>query len=224
MTPGKCKTGGIQITTCQNCPVLCIFYLKQHRFHADRSTFPLCWPPTTLPQLYYTVDIFIQLYPGFDQIVWQYGTLQMSLFIFSISLSPSSLFVHSPYPWFLIPHMDRRIFPLHALPSLSFLILPPSGCSDAVSRPQIYAFGVSHCLAFPLAFSSHVPLFSKFSTNPLFLRQHLYSTNRWESYICSFSLPDIHNYRVQRTCALTLLYNTTIFNYTLEMKDLLIKL
>lgn len=41
-----------------------------------------------------------------------------------------------------------------------FLVHPPNGCSGSVIRPQISVGAVSHCLAFPLVLSSHVPLFS----------------------------------------------------------------
>lgn len=66
-----------------------------------------------------------------------------------ISLLPNS----SSFLTWMQRACPHRNFTLPALPSLRFLILPPNGCSDAVSRPQIYAFGVSHCLAFPS--SSH---------------------------------------------------------------------
>ena len=118
------------------------------------------------------------------------NTLRLSPRIFLIctfSLSPISYTL--TWMWWAWPH---HISTLPAFSSHHFLILPLNGCSDAVSRPQIYVSAVSHCLAFPLVLSSHVPLLSKFSTNPLFLRQHLYSPNRWEGYIYSVSLSDIH--------------------------------
>lgn len=67
------------------------------------------------------------------------------LYIFLLPDSPSLTWMQRAWP-----HYN---FALPALPSLHFLILPLNGCSDAVIRPQIYAFGVSHCLAFPS--SSH---------------------------------------------------------------------
>lgn len=111
------------------------------------------------------------------------------------------------------PHHN---FALPALPSRHFLILPPNGCSDAVSRPQIYAFGVSHCLAFPS--SSH-----HMSPSSLSLALILYF---WDS-ICTaltdgrviFTLSDTHIHTVH-------MYLNTVqtFKYTVEMKDSLIKL
>lgn len=93
---------------------------------------------------------------GYNETLWQCWMLQ---------ISSSTALPHLPYLYIFplpdssIPHMNATCnvpphnFAQPALPSLHFLILPPNGCSDAVSRPQIYAFGISHCLAFPS--SSH---------------------------------------------------------------------
>lgn len=105
------------------------------------------------------------------------------------------LFLICTFSFLMILHPSRGCN-LHGPPISSavsvLLILPLSGCSDAVSLPQIYAFGISHRVASPPIPSSQAPLFSKFSTNLLFLRQHLHSPSRWDGYIYFVSVSGTH--------------------------------
>lgn len=72
---------------------------------------------------------------------------------------------------------------------------------NVVNRPQIFAFvslsptpPLPHThpnptpKPLPLIRSSQPHLLSKFSPNPLFLRQHLYGPDRWAGYIYSVSV------------------------------------
>lgn len=140
--------------------------------------------------------VFLTIYIwGFDEMLWQRWMLHISLFKSSVHLAPLSLFVHFPSPRFLIPHMDATCLAPSALPaspSLHFLILPLNGCSDAVSRLQIYAFGVSHCLAFPSS-SHHMPPSSLSLALILYFWDSICTApNRWEGYIYSVSQSDAH--------------------------------
>lgn len=121
------------------------------------NTFSLYRPTTTSHWLYYMVDIF-----NLPHVMTLLNITNLSLCIFCLSrpvflIRTFPLLRHSSFLTCKQCAWPKHNFALPALPSLHFLILPPNGCSDAVIRPQIYAFGVSQCLAFPLVLSSHVP-------------------------------------------------------------------
>lgn len=167
------------------------------------------------PPDFNTQWIFLTNYiGGFDEMLWQCWMLQISLFTFSVCLLICTC--SPPQP----SHGCNVLGPITTLYWLlcHFLILPLNGCSDTVSRPQIYAFGVSHCLAFPSS-SHHMPPSSLSLALILYFWDSICTAWTDGRVIFTVSLSDTHIHTIHMS------FNTAqTFKCTLEMKYSKIKL
>lgn len=117
----------------------------------------------------------------FDE-MWRQCWMFLPLFL----LSSSPVFITFIFPPSPIPHPSHGWTVLGPVSSFSFLPSRTAALTLSVALGFMLLVLVTYWLS-PSS-SHHLPLLSKFSTNPLFLRQHLYRPDRWEGYIYSVSV------------------------------------